>query len=303
MTSKHMNAERAHIVSSFAEVAKYLPWPKPDTDKYSRGKCVVIAGSPAYPGAAVLSCIAAQRSGAGYVELYTHSQNVDKIQMAYPSLVVRSWDAFDKEVAQSYADKAVAMVLGPGFDANRATDASLIEAALSCPAALLIDGGALGMLTKDEVYARCRPLIKNRDLIKHPIVMTPHQGEAKRLYARIGKADAIGVKQAFELAEYYESLIVLKGPDTYIVSKDDTQPTKVVFGGAELAKAGSGDVLSGIIGAFLAQGTDANVACVLGVSLHAESGRIAADRKTEISVVPEDVAEAIPEAIKRYRLR
>ena len=101
--------------------------------------------------------------------------------------------------------------------------------------------------------------------------------------------------QAKALAQAYEAIIVLKGPDTYI--SDGDAVVAMTQGTPALAKAGTGDALAGIISALLAQQVPALDACVLGATLHAEAGSIAARKWAELSVIPEDVVQAIPEAI------
>lgn len=135
-----------------------------------------------------------------------------------------------------------------------------------------------------------------------PLVITPHGGEAARLLkaARLDE-DARSrrwepERMAFELARAYRCVAVLKGPDTFV--SDGATVAAVRLGTPALAKAGTGDVLAGIIGALLAQGVSAVDAAVLGATLHAEAGRAAAAQLTEIAVTPEDVIDFLPAAIR-----
>ena len=102
---------------------------------------------------------------------------------------------------------------------------------------------------------------------------------------------------AYSLALAYGAVVVLKGSDTVIASAEHS--CRVTNGSAALAKAGTGDVLAGVIGGLLAQGMSAFDAAHLGVYIHAEAGNIAAERKGVVSTCAEDVLDAVPEAFMR----
>ncbi len=164
-------------------------------------------------------------------------------------------------------------------------------------APVLVDGGALAFLAVPKM----RKLLLQRQKQGIATVLTPHWGEAQRLAApysmdlsRLSQAEA-----ARSLSVCYGSIVVLKGQDTVIASSD--QSAIIDFGTAALSKAGTGDVLAGAIGGFLAQGMQAVDAARLGVAVHAVAGTVASERRGIVSVAAEDVLEAIPEAIQRVQ--
>ena len=272
-----------------------LPFPKQSANKYSRGKLTLFAGSSTYPGAAVLAASAAQRAGAGYTEVYSATSVVSLIQSRHPSLVVRSFeDAQSNHFASSTPQRPCAYVVGPGFDAYN-DEASLV---LTCrvlenaQAPVLIDGGALTYVASLHGHALC----KERFLKDHLTIVTPHAGEAQRLAKVFDIAVDDPVKLACMLSLAYGVITVLKGPKTFV--SDGEQVFTIEGATSALAKAGTGDVLSGIIGAFMAQGLSGLDAAVLGVIVHSEAGFLAAETYTSISVIAEDVVEYIPAAIK-----
>ena len=267
--------------------------PAQDANKYTRGKLVVVAGSARYPGAAVLAARASQRMGAGYTEVVTARAAVDVVRMASPSLVVRSFDEWrPKDLPASKQDKPCAVCVGPGFVGSE-NEADLVARVLKraqCP--VVVDGGGLAGLDSDKAMKQLAKRA-NRGLAT---VITPHGGEA----ARLAKPFSLPVNDPEQLAVglslALHAIVVLKGPDTYFA---DGRHVEVMREGTPaLAKAGTGDVLAGMIGALLAQGIDPPEAAFAAAELHARAGKAAAGHLTDIAVCAEDVIEAIPEVLK-----
>lgn len=305
-----------------ARLARLLPHPAADANKYTRGTLTLVAGSVAYPGAACLAAAAAQRMGAGYTQAVTAPENVRTVQAFRPSLVARSWESWDASALRAFEPgKPCAYVVGPGFDAADERAAELAFSVLGyAHAPVLVDGGAFAALASE----RGLKVLRRRFLRGLPTVLTPHAGEAARLAAAFGvdsaEAEAGRSQEAFalDLARACGATVVLKGPDTCIA-----QPAGAADAGAvgavradegadlaerprflmmregtpALAKAGTGDVLAGAIGALLAQGLGAFDASTLGSVLHARAARLAESRLGDICVIPEDVVEALPEAV------
>ena len=252
-----------------AALAALLPWPAPDAHKYSRGRLALVAGSPAYPGAACLAATASQRAGAGYTEVFCAGKSL---------LAVR----------------AGACVIGCGFAGEGKTEGPLVMETLHAFAGpLLVDGGALTLLAS----ATGLRLAAERACAGLPLVLTPHGGEAVRL-ARAAQLEEglTGAALARELARAFGAVVALKGPCTYIA--DGAGVEAMDRGTAALAKAGTGDVLAGIIGALLAQGIGARDSAALGCALHAEAGRAAEEARTAICVVAEDLPSYLPAAVR-----
>ncbi|MDO5335052.1 MAG: NAD(P)H-hydrate dehydratase [Coriobacteriia bacterium] len=274
------------------DLASWLPFPAYDSNKYSRGKVMVGAGSPSYPGAAVMCAKATQLSGAGYTEVFTAKRNVPLIQTARPSLVVRSFKQLNS-CANPGRGCTGAFVFGPGIEASDLTAKTVLLGLIkgcSCP--LLIDGGGFDHLPKEEFHQA----VVERGRAGHVTVLTPHPGEAARLGIPFGIEPHDDFERtALELSECYKAIVVLKGPDTTIASKGTF--VTVEEGTSALAKAGTGDVLAGFIGGFLAQGVDPFYACLLGVVLHARAGIIAAQSMGPICVCADDLLDMFPTSV------
>lgn len=282
-------------MDSKTNYASLVPIPPADAHKYSRGKAIVVAGSAAYPGAACLSSCATQLAGAGYTQVFTAKSNMALIQAFRPSLVVGSFASLDVASALP-AQHSGAFVVGPGFDSSDADAENVARCVLKqASAPVLVDGGALAFMPS----LKMRKVLRRRNEQGSVTVLTPHKGEAARLGAPFGlNLDNMQQEEgAYSLALAYGAVVVLKGPDTVIASVEHS--CRVTNGSAALAKAGTGDVLAGVIGGLLAQGMSAFDAAHLGVYIHAEAGNIAAERKGVVSTCAEDVLDALPEAFMR----
>lgn len=271
-----------------------IPWPDRAANKYTRGRLVVVGGSALYPGAACLAAFAGQRMGAGYVEVACDAQSVGTVRAHRPSLVVRDWDGWSPADLPASSDRRpLACVVGPGFDAADYVRAALALSVLEhVEAPVLVDGGAIAALAT----LAGADVARRRQARGLATVVTPHGGEAARM------ARSVGIDPDFEpaslclaLARAYACTVALKGPDTYV--SDGACVVAVRWGTPALAKAGTGDVLAGMVGALLAQGLTPLDAAVLGATLHAEAGRVAAERLSDVCVTPEDVIDAIPQAV------
>lgn len=283
-----------------ADAAHVMPVAARDANKYTRGKLVVLGGCAAYPAAPVMSALAAQRCGAGYTALalpesaaavargHVLSVTVDALPDEAGSLCATS-----AAKAQAALAKASAFVAGPGM--GRADAAGeFLSAFLGCEAAR----SCAGVLDADALFlvACDRKGFFTARAGAAPLVLTPHWGEAARLLGEGRKVDD-PASCAAELARTWNCVVALKGPDTYVAGPDG-QLRVVMIGGPELAKAGTGDVLAGVIGALLAQGVGAFDAACLGAYLHAKAGVLAAAELGVSSVIPEDLPLYLARAIR-----
>jgi hydroxyethylthiazole kinase-like uncharacterized protein yjeF len=259
-----------------------LPPLEIDGNKYSRGHAVVVSGPAARTGAARLAARGALRVGAGLVTVAAplDALPVNAAQLTAIMLLPMEGAA---GLAGILADeRRNAVVIGPalGLD-EQAVD--LVMAALASRAAVVLDADALTAFTgkSEELFS----LIKQRQA---PVVLTPHDGEFARVFPDLA-ADPSKIERARLAAARSGAVVVLKGPDTVVA---DPAGEALIADNAppQLATAGSGDVLAGMIGGLLAQKMPALEAAAAAVWLHGEAG-LSAGR----GLVAEDIPEALPE--------
>lgn len=270
------------------DVARLLPRPDTESDKYRRGVLGVVAGSARYPGAAVLVVGAAVRGGAGAVRCSGPADVVASVLAAWPETLATTAPA-------SEAGRVQAWVVGPGLDTDADAGrrwASVFEGDVP----VLVDADGLTLL------ARVGPRAG-----RAPALLTPHAGEAVRLFdaahVRVDRAriEAERMDHARRLAELYGSVVLLKGGTTVIAAPDGrtaVNPTGTPW----LATAGSGDVLSGLAGSLLAAGLDPFDAASVAAYLHGLAARTlpgpvtAPDLITALPRVWSDVTGEVPAA-------
>jgi NAD(P)H-hydrate epimerase len=191
-------------------------------------------------------------------------------------------------IVQERAERADAVVLGPGLGRTDAALRFARTAAGAIPLPLLLDA--------DGLNAHAGALESLRDRAA-PTVLTPHAGELGRLLERdSSEIVAHRLEAVRAAAERAGAVVVLKGDDTLVAHPDGR--VAVNRGGASaLATAGTGDVLSGVVGAYLAKGMDAFHAACAGVLVHAAAGRVAAREIGEEGVIASDVIAALPRAL------
>jgi hydroxyethylthiazole kinase-like uncharacterized protein yjeF len=275
------------------------------------GKVLVIAGSLDYAGAALLVCRAAGRAGAGLVTLAVPeslqplfaAKVVEATTMALPEDDVEEIDP-EPSIARILDHDHDAIVLGPGLRPGLATT-ELVRMLLATPeddgkpAPLVLDAEALrSIATLGEWWTGSL----------RPCVLTPHSGEFARLRAGAGvdaaadgdlaDDDVARRTAALAAATTWRQVVVLKGAKTVIAEPDGTA-TVAPFENPALASGGTGDVLSGIIGALLAQGMAPGPAARLGVYLHGTAGDLVRERLGDAGVLASDLPDAVPMVRKR----
>ncbi len=275
--------------------AQDLPRLEADIHKYRRGSALIVSGPPARSGAARLAARAALRSGAGLAtlaapeeSLAAHAAQVNAIMLA-PLAGGRGLSRLLVELRVS------GFLLGPGGGIGEEMR-RLVRAALALKSlSAVLDADALTSFAG----AKAKTLFslisgrKNAGLPKPgSVVLTPHEGEFARLFPQIkgGK-----IERARQAAEMSGAVVVLKGPDSVIADPGGLAAINATAP-PELASAGSGDVLAGIICGFLAQGMAGFEAACAGVFLHGRAGRCAAP-----GLIAEDLIELIPHVLRESR--
>lgn len=260
-----------------------LQAPGPATHKYDRGLCLVVSGPAHATGAARLAAIAALRTGAGLVTVAADTAALPVLGAALTAVMVRE-AATPQALHDLLQDKRCsAVVIGPGNGVGRATR-DRVAAALSSFAGVVLDADALTSFSEDT-----ETLIKQ---LTPRCVLTPHEGEFERIFPGVLKKSLNKIEAARTAAKRAGTVVLLKGADTVIA---DAAGRAVVNTNApsDLATAGSGDVLAGIVGGLLAQGMNPFDAARTGVYLHGLCGRIAG-----AGLIAEDLADCLPEAVE-----
>jgi hydroxyethylthiazole kinase-like uncharacterized protein yjeF len=267
-----------------------FPVPRIDGHKYARGHAVVVSGDIASTGAARLAARGALRAGAGLVTLASPRDALAVNAAALTAVMVRAVDN-PIQFAELLGDKRLnACVIGPGAGVSARTR-DFVHTALSARRHLVLDADALTSFagSPDRLFEA----IKASD--GQQMVLTPHEGEFPRLFSDIsnkhpGRSKLERVRAA---AERCGAVVLLKGADTVIASPDG-RATIAANAPPWLATAGAGDVLSGIIAGFLAQGVAAFEAAGIGVWLHGEAAGEAGP-----GLIAEDLTEVLPAVFRR----
>jgi len=268
---------------TFDDVRRLWPVPDASSDKYSRGVVGIVAGTPTYPGAAVLSVLGCLGAGPGMVRYLGHPDVQWLVHQAAPEVVTA-------------AGRVQAWVLGSGFDPTSrakgvAEQRRHVEEALASDQPAVVDAGALEMLDRREA----------------PTLLTPHAGELARLLTRLGagphgpgevtrqQVTAAPLAHARAAAQRTGATVLLKGSHTLVVSPDPARPVRSQADApAWVGTAGAGDVLGGLLGTLLAAGLDPLDAGALGALVHG----VAADEANPGGPVrTSEVARRIPPTV------
>ena len=259
----------------------------PFSTKDAFGRIFLVAGSLGMMGAAVLSARAAMRAGAGVVTLHSPKCGYLIAQTAVPEALFEM-DADDSHITDFAPNpKTHAVAIGCGIGTEQRTVDALSAFLKKNKKPVVLDADALNCIVK-------RPELLS-DLPVNSII-TPHAKEFDRLFGEHFTEEERYLK-AVEMARYFKICIVLKAHHTMVVRPDGKTFVNST-GNAGMATAGSGDVLTGIIAAFLGQGYRPDVAANVGVYIHGAAGDMAAQRTGEYGLVASDIVDSIGPAIK-----
>jgi ADP-dependent NAD(P)H-hydrate dehydratase / NAD(P)H-hydrate epimerase len=283
---------------SHQAIREMLPERSAAGHKGTFGHLFVLAGSRGFAGAVKLTCNAAMRSGVGLVTAGVPAPLVDVLAAALvePMLLVLpattectlAYGARES-IYDFIADKS-AVVIGPGLSQHPATKHLVRRLVSECSLPLLVDADGLNAL------AEKRGRLVDRKTSTSEIVFTPHPGEMARLTGlTVQEVQQERAEIAMKHAALWQVVVVLKGAGT-VVAAPDGRVRQCPTGNSGMATGGSGDVLSGIIGALLAQGLDAFEASCAGVYVHGLAGDIAARNKTERALIASDIIDVLPQA-------
>lgn len=242
-----------------------LPKRPSHSNKGTFGKVLLIAGNVSMAGAAVLSARAAYAAGCGLVRVFTPVENRAVIQTAVPEAVVTAYD--NSDTAQSALSDLIqwadAIVCGPGIGKGETAHQIVKNVLKNAAVPVVLDADALNITAEDTALLSASHA---------PLIITPHLGEMSRLTRKtVGAIQHRLLQTAQEFAETYNVICVLKDERTAVCTPSGTSYLNL-SGNNGMATAGSGDVLSGIIGSLLAQKTECASAAAAGVFLHGKAG-------------------------------
>ena len=280
------------------EIKECLPIRRPRTNKGSFGRVYAFTGSAGMPGAAVLSASAAYKAGAGYVcacvipsvAQVMHNSLREAVTRILPEhngyYCVKSLDAVADEL-----NRADVAYVGPGIGRGAQVREFVFGLIETVQAPMVLDADALNAVSEDV------SILKK---LKAPCVITPHPGEMSRL-TKLSVDDILNntIKTAGEFSREFNVITVLKDARTIAASPDGRFYINVT-GSPALAKAGTGDVLTGVISGFIAQGLDPFTAAMAGSYIHGKAGELAGAKLSNYGVLASDLLDYIPEALKLY---
>jgi NAD(P)H-hydrate epimerase len=278
-------------VSQAGDLTSLVPVPRAETHKRSRGVLLAIGGSTGMGGAPILMGRAARRSGAGLLVIAVPATIAERVGQAVPEALTAPLPEADGgitpaavDACKRWLDEATAVAIGPGLGRTRATQEAVRGLLAAYQGRAAIDADGLFALGTGE------PLADR----KAPTLVTPHAGEFARLAP---DSEGTRLHRAADRARAWGVTVLLKGNDTVIAQPDGrlvVNPTGV----PALASGGTGDVLTGLVGALLAQGLEPFDAARLGAWVHGRAGALAVADLSPVSVAAGDVAEHLPAAFR-----
>lgn len=270
---------------------KMLPDRPEDSNKGTYGRLLVIAGSKGMAGAAYLNAHAAYMTGTGLVRIYTSSDNREILQTLLPEAIITTYEEYNKEELLSLLTWADGVCIGSGLGMSRLSEKILKTVIEYVKVPCLIDADGLNLLAENNNYLN--------QMAERRFVITPHMKEMSRLTSTPVeelKADRIQILKDF--ISRYRITCVLKDSRTLIASEEKGIRMNLT-GNSAMAKAGSGDVLAGVISGWMVQGKEAEDAAELGTYIHGLSGDLAKFEKGVYSVMARDLIEYISKALMK----
>lgn len=272
------------------EYRKMLPARPEDSNKGNFGRLLIIAGSKGMAGAAYLNAMSAYMAGAGLVQIYTPEENRAILQSLLPEAIITTYDLYDQGQLIRLLKWADTVCIGSGIGTTDKSRKILRTTLEYVQVPCLIDADGLNLIAEHQKYMN--------ETILENLVITPHMKEMSRL---LGTDVEELKKRRMELLKdfirNYPVTCILKDARTLVAAPD--KPVYInLSGNASMAKAGSGDVLAGIVAGLMAQGMDGVGASVLGTYLHGRAGDYARRDRGSYSVMARDLMEYLPDAFR-----
>ncbi len=255
-----------------------------NSHKHEYGRLLIIAGCETMPGAAVLATGGALQSGCGLVRLHSTARALQAVVNCYPSAMLsEEYDDFFHTVPEKL-ERYNTIAIGPGLGWSPGTLNSfmdLLAEARSRHIPMVLDADALNILSVLSDWT---------ELIPQGSVLTPHKGELKRLLP--SKSDEERETLAWELCAETGCCVVMKGYHSRVFTPNGTCYVNTT-GGPGMAKGGSGDVLTGLVGGLMARGYSAEDAATLGVWIHGYAGDVLSAERTEEAFSSRDLIDKL----------
>lgn len=275
-----------------ASILNSIPKRPENSNKGTFGRLLVIGGSYGMSGAAYLCAKAAYRSGVGLVDIFTPEENRIILQVLIPEAILSIYDG-DSSVREtqicSALERADAVVIGVGLGQSSVAE-NILSTVLCAKVPVVIDADALNLISKSRSLFE---LMRAR--FRSDTIITPHPGEMSRLTGiPVNNIVENLTDIASDFADNNGVICVLKDHRTAIAVPHSDRIYRNQSGNSGMATAGSGDVLSGIIGALLAQGFSPEESARLGVYIHGAAGDLARDKLGEYSLMAQDIINMLP---------
>lgn len=290
------------VVLSDMIISAMAPERNPEGNKSTFGELLLVAGSEFMTGAGVLSCSSALSSGVGIVRYMSEKEALLPVKINCPCAITIPYEDTVSKILSSLSktlSRTTAVAIGPGLDTENKINDVLLKYFIENINALVIDASCFTIFAKDrEGY---RNLLKDRkEKGLNPVVITPHIGEFKRIINRSGEdmSEEELLKTAADFSSDNFTVTVLKSHKTLITTPDGKWYINCA-GNDGMAKGGSGDVLLGLLGGFLAQGMNPSDAATSAVYIHATAGDIAKDEIGRRAMTPEDIVLSLPLAYEK----
>lgn len=279
------------IVYNNDDYKKMLPVRREDSHKGTYGRLLVIAGCKGMSGAAYMNAMSAYMSGAGLIEIYTVEENRMILQQLLPEAIITTYTDYDEHELLKLMERADAICIGSGIGVSDLSKKILKTVILNANMPCVIDADGLNILSEHMWYL---------DKKKHTdYILTPHMKEMSRLTGMdIGTIKTKRKQVIDQFVQNHKVTCVLKDSRTFIKSMEERLVINT-SGNSAMAKAGSGDVLAGMIAGLLVQTKSVHASAVLGTHLHGKCGDEARIEKGSYSVMARDLMDKISVVLKR----
>ena len=261
-----------------------LPKRKSDSSKGSFGRAALIVGSEKYPGAAMLSLESALRGGAGYVNFIGRKSLCEKLSIRSPEALYTELDYrvdSEREAIITATSRASSILIGCGCEPSESLYLTVADLLSNDGAPVILDADAINAISEFG----SSNIIKNA---KRRVILTPHPLEFSRLTGiSVAEIQTNRQSAATDFAAKHGCILILKGAGTIITDGDTTYIN--TSGSSALAKAGSGDVLAGLLASLLAFSDNPLITAALATYIHGKAGDNLAKELSEFGVTPSDL--------------